>query len=268
MRRVHGQDRKSNHRLFSMAMFSACVFFAAAPASGQSIDTDQEDTQFWWKYSYQDRLSDNWSHKTDTGYRNLWESKSGNDEWDRFHISTAFSYRKNSRLNLDLGSGLYYTTRPRDSDLFEFRTWEGATVYWPDSPGKVRRFVLTHRFRFEQRFTRQNDTSNWDLDARARYKMSTAIAINRKEVEPGAFYAYVGGELFADLTDDKSSLVSDRSRFSLGLGWLTSKSWTVEALYTFQKYRDNTAGDFRLSDRIVELRVKTTLRVLDRMKAH
>jgi hypothetical protein len=98
--------------------------------------------------------------------------------------------------------------------------------------------------------------------------MSTAIAINRKEVEPGAFYAYVGGELFADLTDDDTRLVSDRNRFSLGLGWLTSKKWTVEALYTYQQSRDNADSDFRLSDRIVELRVKTTLRVLDRMKAH
>jgi hypothetical protein len=145
----------------------------------------------------------------------------------------------------------------------------GATVYWPDSPGQVKRFVLAHWFRLEQRFTRQTGAPSWDVNSRARYKRSTAIAINRKEIEPGAFYGYLSGELFADLSDDNSRLVSDCNRVSIGLGWLTTKKWTVETLYTYQQNRDTSGtGDFRLTDRIVELRVKTTLRILARMKEH
>lgn len=255
-----------------IATFSACCFFAP-PASAQDPEIESTDTQLWWQYSYQNRLSDKWSVWMSSGYRNLWESEGEGEiedvTWDRFHISSDFSYRKNSRLNFNLGSGVYYTTRAVLSDLAEVRTWGGATVYWPDSPGRYKRFVLTHRFRLEQRFSRQTGTSSWDLSSRARYRLSTAIAINRKELEAGAFYVYLGGEVFADLSDDNSRLVSDRNRVSIGLGWLTSKKWAVEARYTYQENRDTAvSGDFRLTDRIVELRVKTTLRILDRMKAH
>ena len=232
------------------------------------INVEPASTQLWWQYSYQNRLSENWSFTTQSGYRNLWESQVVNDDWDRFHISSAFSYRRHPRLNFDLGSGLFYTTRPVGSDLTEFRTWQGATAYWPDSPGRFRRFVLTHRFRLEQRFSRQSGTSSWDTNWRGRYRISTSVAINRKELEPGAFYVYMGGEVFADLDDDHSRFVSDRNRFSIGLGWLTTKSWTVEARYSYQNSRDAATRDFRLTDRIVELRVKTTLRVRDRMKEH
>jgi hypothetical protein len=251
-----------------IATIFACCFFAP-PASAQDPEIESTDTQLWSQYSYQNHLSENWSYTTASGYRNLWESQVEDDAWDRFHISSAFSYRKNSRLNFDLGSGLYYTTRPVGSDLVELRTWQGATVYWPDSPGRFKRFVLTHRFRLEQRFTRQTGTSSWDMNSRVRYRISTAIAINRKELEPGAFYAYLGGELFADLTDDNSRLISDRNRVSIGLGWLTTKKWTVEAIYAYQQNGDTAvSGDISITDRIFELRVKTTLKIVDRMKAH
>ena len=255
-----------------LAVVFSCGFFAQ-PASAQSTDIESEDTQLWLQYAYHDRFAENWSVLIDSEYRNLWESGSvdegEDDDWDRFQISSAFSYRKNSRLNFDLGTGVYYTTRPVDSDLLEFRTWEGATVYWPDSRGRFRRFVLAQRFRLEQRFTRETGTSSWDLDSRARYKLSTAIAINRKDLEPGAFYTYLGGELFADLGEDDSRLITDRSRFSIGLGWLATKQLTLEARYTLQNNVDTAASsDFTLTDRIVELRVKTTLRVRDFMKAH
>jgi hypothetical protein len=251
-----------------MATFAACGVFAA-PASAQSTEIEAADTQLWWQYTYHDLVSENWSLAIDTGYRNLWESEEQDQDWDRFQITSDFSYRKNSRLNFDLGTGLYYTTRPLDSDLVEFRTWEGVTAYWPESAGRVRRFVLTNRFRLEQRFTRQTGSSSWDMDSRARYKLSTAIAINRKELEPGAFYGYLGGELFADLSEDNSRLISDRSRFSIGLGWLTTKQWMLETLYTVQNNRDTAASsDFTLTDHIIELRIKTTVRIRDRMKAH
>ncbi len=107
------------------------------------------------------------------------------------------------------------------------------------------------------------------MNSRVRYRISTAIAINRKELEPGAFYAYLGGELFADLTDDNSRLISDRNRVSIGLGWLTTKKWTVEAIYAYQQNGDTAvSGDISITDRIFELRVKTTLKIVDRMKAH
>jgi hypothetical protein len=260
--------RYQQYVILLLATVVGCYLFFASPATAQSFDIEPANTQLWWHYSYQNRLSENWSFTTASGYRNLWESQVEDDPWDRFHVSSLFSYRKNSRLNFNLGSGLYYTTRPVGSDLVEFRSWQGATVYWPDSPGRFRRFVLSNRFRLAQRFTRQTGTSSWDMNSRARYRMSTAIAINRKELEPGAFYVYLGGEVVADLNDDDFRLVSNRNQFSIGLGWLTTKSWTVEARYSHQNSRDSATSDVDLMARIVELRVSTTLSIRDRMKEH
>jgi len=98
--------------------------------------------------------------------------------------------------------------------------------------------------------------------------MSTTVAINRKDLEPGAFYLYLGAEFFANLNDDDSRLVSDRNRCSISLGWLTTRKWTLELRYSCPENRDTATGDFRLTDEIVEVRVNTTLRIRDRMKAH
>ena len=54
-----------------------------------------------------DSESGNWSFTWDSGYRDLWESAIPDDAREKFDLSSAFSYRLHSRLNLDLGSGLY-----------------------------------------------------------------------------------------------------------------------------------------------------------------
>ena len=240
----------------------------AEPLFAQSIEVESADTQRWFQYSYQNKLSDDWSFTWNTGYQGLWKSEIEDSRWERYYLSSSFSYRYHPRLNFNLGSGLYYTTRPVSSDLTEFRTWLGATAYWPDSLGQVRRFVLTHRLRLEQRFTRSSGTSSWPMNSRARYRMSTAIAINRKELEPGAFYLYLGSEWFANLDQDDESFFSNRSQYSVGIGWLTTSKWKIEMRYSKANSRDSETENYHLSDKIIELRVKTTLRIRDRMKEH
>ncbi len=85
--------------------------------------------------------------------------------------------------------------------------------------------------------------------------MSTAINVNRKKLEPGAFCACVGDEVFANLNDDHSRIVSDRNRFSIGLGWLATDSWSVEARNSYQNTRDAATSDFHLTDCIIEMRM-------------
>ena len=88
------------------------------------------DTQLWLQYQRNQRINEKWSFVADTGYRKMWESPVGHDDWTRWHLRSAFFYKQNSRLNFELGSGLFYTDRPARHDLTEIRTWQGATIYW------------------------------------------------------------------------------------------------------------------------------------------
>jgi len=230
---------------------------------------EEADTQLWLQYAYQRKIAEKWSLTTDLGYRDLWQSPTSNEGWDRWHFRGNFSYRQHPRLNFELGSGVFHTPRPSDvADLSEIRTRQGMTVFWPDSPDRVRRFVLAHRLRLEQRFTTQSGEDDWDYASRARYRMSTKIALNRKELEVGAFYTFLSAELFAPIDKDSSRLLTDRKRLTVGLGWVISPQWDAELRYVRQENKDTISRNFELSDNIVEFRVRTQIRIRDRMKEH
>jgi hypothetical protein len=237
-------------------------------ATAKSIDIEPADSQFALQLERKQGISDNWSFWVNTGYKRMWESPLGHGEWKSGHLASSFSYRKNARLNFDLGSGFYYTSRARTEDLSELRTWVGATAYWPDSPGYVRRFVLTHRLRFEQRFFRLSSSGDRSFGSRARYRISTAIAINRKQIEPGAFFSFLSAEFFANFDQNNATLFNDRNQFSAGLGWMSPSKWTLELRMTRQEVKDTSTGDFRITDMIYTFRVKSTVRIRDLMKAH
>jgi hypothetical protein len=258
--------RRPFHLLLPMA--ALLIGLPAPSAMAQTIEIQPANTQLWLQYERRQGLSPDWSFFVNGGYRELWDAPLTNEEWSRWHLRSAFSYQQNSRLNFDLGSGLFYTDSPLTSDRTEFRTWLGATVYWPDSPGYYRRFVLTHRFRLEQRFFSDSGSSSWSFASRARYRLSTTIALNRKEVEPGAFYTYLSAEFFATFDQEQEKLFTDRNRFSAGLGYVTPSKWTLELRFTRQEIKDTVTGDYQFTDKIVEFRVKTYARSRDLMKKH
>jgi len=52
------------------------------------------------------------------------------------------------------------------------------------------------------------------------------------------------------------------------LGWMTPSKWTLEIRYTRQDIKDIMTGNFRITDKILEFRVKSMIKIRDLMKAH
>jgi hypothetical protein len=173
------------------------------------------------------------------------------------------SYDLSKRFRLEGGLGLYYTYRPDLEDTFETRFWQAATLDWPDSLGVVRRYVLSHRFRLEERFRRTDD---WSFALRFRYRLAFAFALNRYTIEPGAFYIPVKAEFFVPLGDDVEELFAERARYSVGLGYVFDKAWTLELRYARQQFRDTIGANFRTTDHFIELRLKSSFRIIDLLK--
>lgn len=116
----------------------------------------------------------------------------------------------------------------------------------------------------EERFQHSDD---WETSLRGRYRLSFTIPINRYTVEPGTLYMPLEGELFWDITGDRAELFSNRHKVSAGLGFQFNKDWAVEARYLWQESRGTINEEFSLDDDIIELRIKSTIRIVDYLKS-
>jgi len=244
-------------RTYLVPLLVAVLVGVAAPARAQTEVPDDTDTHVSVGYEYRRRIKERLRGFGDLVYK----ERFGPDS--RWHTTGGVSYDLAKRFRIEGGLGLYYTHRPDLLDTFETRLWQAATVDWPDSPGVVRRFVLHHRFRLEERFRK---TEDWDFALRFRYRLSSSIPLNRKTVEPGVFYLPLKAEVFVPLGDDIEELFTNQARYSAGLGYVFDKSWTAQLLYTGYRLRDTVDADVRTTEHFIEFRVKSSFRILDLIK--
>jgi hypothetical protein len=246
--------------LFRIGLVTA-LLFSAVPASPQ--ETHESDVQGWIQYEYRRGISDKLRGSWDLGYRELLSTEDVLGEWSRLHTRFIFSYIHRKWVTFDGGIGGYYTFSDSLSDLFELRTWQSAVLFWPTTSLAGRQFDLRHRFRLEQRWTWQQETSENDFGFRLRYRLATFFPINRPEIETRAWYVPLMGEAFADLGGDSPDYFAERLRLSIGLGHVLSDNWTLEFRYTAQKSRDTVVGRFQTTDHILDLRIRTAVRLRD-----
>jgi hypothetical protein len=184
-------------------------------------------------------------------------------EQNQVSTTGGVSYDVSKRFRIEGGLGLYNTYRPNHENTFETRLWQAATLDWPDSLGVVRRYVLHHRFKLEERFRR---TGDWSFALRFRYRLAFKFALNRYTVEPGAFYVPFKAEFYVPVGDDLEELFAERARYSVGLGYVFDKAWTLELRYARQRLRDTIDADLRTTDHLIELRIKSSFRIVDLLK--
>jgi len=232
----------------------------AIPASGQDGDTQ---TQLWLSYQHQHKVGEKTRVFSTLGYDELLSSEKFFGEWNKLYVKGGGSYDLGERFRIAVGTGLYYTFRPEIDDLFEFRLWQEGTAFWPDSPGVVRRWVLTHRLRFEERFT---EADGWGFAMRLRYRLDTKIPLNKYTLEPGAFYLPLAIEFFADVIDEAPEFFAKRNRASIGLGYVINQNWTVDLRYHRQSSRSTIEDEFKTSTHVIDFSVRSSFRIRDLVK--
>ena len=251
-----------------MLRFQLRILCLASAAFGVAFSAhaqapDDTNTQMSLGYEYRRSIKEHLRGFGDIVYEERYDPDFLFGSLNNLSTSGGVSYDVSKRIRFEGGLGLYYTYRPELKDTFETRLWQAATLDWPDSLGVVRRYVLSHRFRLEERFMR---TGDWSFALRFRYRLAFGFALNRYTIEPGAFYIPVKAEFFVPLGDDVEELFAERARYSVGLGYVFDKAWTLELRYARQEIRDTIGANFRTTDHFIELRLKSSFRIIDLLK--
>lgn len=239
---------------------TALVLLAAEPCGAQADPEDNEIGRL--RYDYQRGIGDRMRAFSTASYEQRLESEDPLSDRKKAVLKGGVSYNSKDWLRLEAGLGTWYSWRENTDDLFEVRLWQAATFDWPEVRA-LARWVVHHRFMLEERFQHADD---WETSFRGRYRLSFTIPVNRYTVEPGALYMPIEGELFWDIDDNDTELFANRERVTAGLGYQFNKDWAAEVRYVWQDSRPTTTDAFSSDDDIIELRIKSTIRVLDYLK--
>lgn len=243
------------------AVLVAVVLLLATGAVRAQADADDNDIGRL-RYDYQRGIGERMRAFSTVSYEQRLESEDPLSDRKKAVLKGGVSYNSKNWLRLEAGVGMYYSWRENIDDLFEIRLWQAATLDWPEVRA-LARWVVHHRFMVEERF---QHADGWETSFRGRYRLSFTIPINRYTVEPGAVYMPVEGELFWDIDDNETELFADRERLTAGLGYQFSSDWAAELRYVWQESRAAVTDDFSRDDSIIELRVKSTIRIRDYLK--
>ena len=214
-------------RLLLIAVFSA---FAAAPLRAQTVDGDQLGA--WYMYFYTARFGDSkttgeksrWGIQGDAQFRN-WNI-AGDLEQLLLRSGLTYSPRDfNGMLTLGYAS---ITTgafgRDADQTVHESRIYQEALL-----PHRLaKHLLLTHRFRYEQRFN-----EGQDFRTRFRYMLFVNVPFNGETLGDGVWYAAFYNELFVngERNPGRGGPVPffDRNRTYYGLGYGLTPKLRVQA---------------------------------------
>ncbi len=228
-----------------------------------SAAADSSNTQFWLGYDYRQKINDKTRGLWNLRYEELVDKDQWFGDWRKLAATGGVSYDLAKRVRIEGGLGLYQTWNPDTNDLFEARAWQAATFDWPEVKA-LARWVVHHRFMLEERFKHATD---WNASLRGRYRLAFTVPFNRYTVEPGAFFLPMSAEFFANQRTDDQDLFASKSRLTVGLGYMFNKTWTMELRYVWQKQRDTVGANFETDGNIVDLRIKTTVRIRDVLKS-
>ncbi len=151
---------------------------------------------------------------------------------------------KNTNVKFTLGYGNITTGVPGDSDetSAESRIYQEMLL-----PQKVsERFLLTHRYRFEQRFVEDQD-----LRTRFRYALFMNVLLNQTNLSKNAIYLALYNELFINgqrkVKEEIEVELFDRNRTYMGLGYGITDKLRVQAGWMKQITDNWQKGQLQLS---------------------
>ncbi len=180
--------------------------------SQRALDEDQLGA--WYMYFFTHRLPDSpWGVQGDFQYRSfdLLSDK------DQLLLRTGLTYSPvNAGVTFTLGyayvsSGVF---GEGGEEVVENRVYQEALI--PQKLGG--RFLLTHRFRYEQRWVEHQD-----FRTRYRYNLFVNVPLNARELKKNTLYLALYNEIFIngqkDIGGGRSVELFDRNRFYSGLGY-------------------------------------------------
>lgn len=237
-------------------IFSLLLFTFLKGASQDQNEDVKVNTQFWLDYNVEHDIKEFRTLNGFLGYRSITPHIYNNF----LAVSTynIINQKGLKVLNLEkpfiksyhLGVRLNYIANKNEKDDFEFRLMQGAKFYLPS----IKQIPLMNYIRFEERFQKTFDNSNWNVGFRFRYKISTIIQWNNRLFDfTKGLYIPINVEFFFNLK--KVDRFNDVIRISPGIGYKLNEDWKFEMYISYQNtsntsYSENTSNDFVLRLRV------------------
>lgn len=216
--------------------WALCLTMFSTIVQAQAPDEDQLGA--WYMYFYNKQFKDsNWGVQGDFQYRD-WR---GLGDREQLLLRSGITYTPtDSGVRLTMGyahisTGAYGT----DSDALNIENRLYQEVLFNRT--LFGRLLLTHRFRFEQRFV-----ENQDFRTRYRYNLFVNVPLNNKTLVKNTYYVAFYNELFINgerqIGDGRSVEIFDRNRTYLGLGYTLNEHIRLQ-LGWMKQTTDNFAKD-------------------------
>lgn len=203
-------------------ILAGALFLLVSPQT-VNAQIDEDELGAWYMYFFNTTIKESeWGAQGDIQFRN-W-NLGGDLEQLLLRGGITFQPRE-SGIKFTLGYGNITTGAFGDdnSTVSESRIYQEALI--PNKIGK--RFYLTHRYRYEQRFV-----EGQDLRTRYRYNLFVNAALNKPEMEAKTVYLALYNELFINgernIGNDQTVNLFDRNRLYGALGYMIKKGMKVQ----------------------------------------
>jgi hypothetical protein len=226
------------HRIFCILFFLLFLGFFTYAQSNEGATE-----QLWVDFIPHFKVNERFEYYGDASLRVIFEEK----KIYTFIARPSVRYDLNSIVELQGGVGFFYSIIGDITNQLELRPWQGVRVHWPT----FGRIGIKHSFKMEERLIWETETWDFDPGLRFRYKLGGRIPFN----ESRRFYLSLFGEAFANVGDERASILRNRMRGYFGMGYKRNNTWTVELEFMLQRSRINTVEDFSVSDRILRLKI-------------
>ena len=203
---------------------------------------DETQTGAWYMYFFNHKFSGaQFGIQGDVQYR-AWDLLA---DQEQLLLRSGLTYSpKNANVMFTLGFANITTGEFGDSNTTsnENRIYQEALL--PHKLGK--RFLLTHRFRYEQRFV-----ENQDFRTRYRYNLFINIPFNNEDLVPKTIYGALYNELFINgernIGNNNTVELFDRNRTYFGVGYVLNPQIRFQVGYMNQTTNAWSKGQLQFS---------------------
>ena len=232
-----------NHTIKVVSLcISLTIIFLSTSLNAQSTAFDEDQLGAWYMYFWTLQLKESrFGFQGDLQFRN-WDL--GGD-LEQLLLRGGLTYQpKNTDVKFTLGYAYILSGEFGESTetTDENRMYQEALL--PQEVGS--RVLITHRFRFEQRWVESQD-----FRTRWRYALFINVPFNKKALIKGAVYYAFYNELFIngerDIGDGNEVELFDRNRFFNALGYAISDRIRIQGGYMIQTTDNWSKGQIQLS---------------------
>lgn len=223
-------------------LFLALFLICSTVTSSQAQEIDEDQLGAWYMYFVNKQFKNSrFGLQGDYQFR-FWNAGS---DLEQIILRTGVTYRpENVDILFTTGYANITTGTFGESDerTVENRIYQEAL--FPQKLGT--RFLLTHRFRFEQRWV-----DNQDFRTRYRYNIFLNIPLNATALEKNTIYIALYNEIFIngqrEIGAGRSVQFFDRNRTYLGLGYNLRDNLRVQGGWMKQTTVDWAKGQAQIS---------------------